>query len=96
MSLICSKPADWPWNSFRATAGLAAKPAFLKLDRVLGYFGDDEQIARRRYISFVAAANAPRSVRNSKHAFSRWRSALQSLDPRSRPRGHRLSGRPRL
>jgi REP-associated tyrosine transposase len=59
---ICSRPGDWRWSSFRATIGLVPKPAFLTLDRVLGYFGAEERIARRRYISFVEAADAPQSL----------------------------------
>lgn len=36
---ICSDPADWPWSSFRATAGLESCPRFLAVGRVRRLFG---------------------------------------------------------
>lgn len=47
-------PEHYPWSSFRATAGLAASPAFLTTDWVLGQFGKRRSSARRKYIAFVA------------------------------------------
>ena len=48
-------PADWPWSSYRATAGLAVRPSFLAVDRVLGYFGRDRREAQAAYRLFVLA-----------------------------------------
>lgn len=35
----CHDPADWPWSSFRATAGLEQCPRFLAAARVRRLFG---------------------------------------------------------
>jgi putative transposase len=50
---IVGHPADWPWSSYPATAGLAVRPSFLAVDRVLGYFGDDRREAQAAYRLFV-------------------------------------------
>jgi REP element-mobilizing transposase RayT len=61
---LCRKPADWPWSSYRATAG-AANAGFLALERLLPFFGADEDRARRRYCTYVregiGAARQPRA-----------------------------------
>ncbi len=50
---LCPTAADWPWSSYRATAGLA--PAgFLALDRLLPLLGTTDERARRRYREFIA------------------------------------------
>lgn len=36
---LCRDPADWPWSSFRATAGLDPCPRFLAARRVRRLFG---------------------------------------------------------
>ena len=58
---MVARPEDWPWSSFRATAGLPA-PAyspeaapFLTTAWLLGQFDTDETKARRRYIDFVSS-----------------------------------------
>jgi putative transposase len=33
---LCAHPADWPWTSYLATAGLHPRPAFLTTDWLLG------------------------------------------------------------
>jgi putative transposase len=50
---LCAGPASWSWSSFRATAGLAAAPPFLAVDRVLALFGGSEAHGRERYVKFV-------------------------------------------
>jgi REP element-mobilizing transposase RayT len=53
---ICRHPADWPWSSYRATAGLANAPAFLKDDWLLQVFGcGDVSEGRSRFRQFVDA-----------------------------------------
>lgn len=52
---ICADPDEWPWSSFAATAGLAAAPAFLDVERVLARFSESENEARRLYAEFVRA-----------------------------------------
>jgi len=46
-------PGQYGWSSYRATAGLCKRPAFLTLDWVLGQFGPSRTEARRRYREFV-------------------------------------------
>ena len=50
---IVQHPAEWPWSSYCATAGLAPCPSFLTIERVLGYFGDDRREAQAAYEEFV-------------------------------------------
>ena len=50
---LCSHPEEWPWTSYRATAGLEPAPTFLSVDALLSYFGDTPQRAVGRYISFI-------------------------------------------
>jgi putative transposase len=54
---LCSDPADWPWSSYRACAGLEYAPHFLAVDRVLRLFGRSPAAARRAYRAFVAAVS---------------------------------------
>jgi REP element-mobilizing transposase RayT len=44
---------EWPWSSYRATAGLAPRPAFLTCDYVLAQFGSDAEAAASVYAAFV-------------------------------------------
>jgi putative transposase len=58
---LCKLPEQWPWSSYRATAGFApAAPPFLTLDTVLGLFGRRET-ARRRYEQFVEERRSVRT-----------------------------------
>jgi REP element-mobilizing transposase RayT len=50
---LCDAPAQWPWSSFRGTAGLTEAPGFLAVDRVLGLFGGDRHAATAAYRRFV-------------------------------------------
>ena len=49
---ICHDPADWPWSSFRATAGLEPCPRFLAAARVRRLF-DRGAGAAETYAAFV-------------------------------------------
>ncbi len=51
---LCKHPAEWPWSSYRATAGLDESPAFLALDWVLRQFAPERASAQARYEAFVA------------------------------------------
>ena len=44
----------WPWSSYRATAGLAAAPAWLETDATLRRFGAKKGPAEEAYRKFVA------------------------------------------
>jgi REP element-mobilizing transposase RayT len=59
---ICAKAENWSWSSFRATAGIAARPYFLTLDRTLGYFSANPARAMQLYNDFVHEAGAPQSL----------------------------------
>jgi putative transposase len=48
-----ARPEDWPWSSYPATVGLVPVPGFLRTEWVLGLFGTDERLARRRFRAFV-------------------------------------------
>lgn len=55
---LCAIPEEWPWSSYRASAGLVDAPAFLAIDRLLSYFGDTSDRARARYRELVASTEA--------------------------------------
>jgi len=44
---------EWPWSSYRATAGLAACPLWLSRDWLLSQFGNSPRRAEDHYIRFV-------------------------------------------
>lgn len=45
---------DWPWSSYRATAGFIAKPKWLEVDWILSAFGKNKGIAQESYREFVS------------------------------------------
>jgi len=53
---------DWPWSSYRAITGLAAKPDYLTTDCILGLFGKKRAIAQQSYRQFVAEGKRQASV----------------------------------
>lgn len=52
---ICDRPEDWPWSSYRATAGLERTPRFLTTELLLGALGETYPQAQAAYREFVAA-----------------------------------------
>lgn len=52
---------DWPWSSYRATAGQADGPPWLQTDWLLGSFGRNRRRAGERYREFVAAGKGQAS-----------------------------------
>ena len=54
---ICASPYDARWTSFAATAGLAPAPDYLRVDEILGCFGQDRDTARRQYLEFVVGSS---------------------------------------
>ena len=50
---ICRRVEDWPRSSYRATMGLAPRPPFLAVDRLLDHFGPRRQTARENYEAYV-------------------------------------------
>lgn len=56
---IKANARDWPWSSYRATAGLIEPPAFLDLDWIDRVFGGPTRAdSQRRYREFIAAPPA--------------------------------------
>ena len=51
---LCDHPGEWPWSSYRATAGLEPPPEFLTCDWTLSFFGSDPERARAAYRAFIA------------------------------------------
>ncbi|MEK7817637.1 MAG: transposase, partial [Actinomycetota bacterium] len=51
---MVKQPKNYPWSSYRATAGLSSAPAFLTRDWLLRQFGREHHTAARRYREFVA------------------------------------------
>ena len=51
----CSAPAEWPWSSHGAAAGLRCCPPFLTLDMVRRWFGVTREEAATAYTAFVDA-----------------------------------------
>ena len=47
-------PAEWPWSSYRATAGLGDAPLWLTTDWLLSAFSSQRGEAVLRYAAFVA------------------------------------------
>jgi len=51
---LVERPEDWPWSSYRATAGLSPTPPFLDDTATLSLFGPgDERTLRARFIEHV-------------------------------------------
>ncbi|MHB8643961.1 MAG: REP-associated tyrosine transposase [Gaiellaceae bacterium] len=50
---ICRRPEEWPWSSYRASAGLDFPPPFLAVDALLALFGTRPHKARSAYAAFV-------------------------------------------
>lgn len=40
---LCDQPSDWPWNSYRASAGVEPSPAFLSEEELRNAFGGDAE-----------------------------------------------------
>lgn len=50
---LCASPFDARWTSFRAIAGLAPAPEFLRVGEILEHFGRDPDRARDLFVDFV-------------------------------------------
>lgn len=51
---MCYEAADWPWSSYRSTAGLCQANEFLKIEALLAVFDENKQKAQEKYRLFVA------------------------------------------
>ena len=63
---LCVHPAEWPWSSYRATAGLVRPPRFLRTSWLLRQFSPRLDVARAAYVAFVDEGG--RSERPRPHA----------------------------
>jgi len=52
---MVKKPDEWPWSSYKATAGLQVVPEFLTTDWILDYFSKNKSEAREFYRKFIRA-----------------------------------------
>ncbi len=59
---LCAQPADWPWSSYRALAGLSAAPRFLAVDAALQHFGRERRAAQHAFAAFVREGLAATGV----------------------------------
>ena len=50
---LCDAPGDWPWSSYRATAGLESPPPWLSVDAVWPRFGRTPDAAQAEFVAFV-------------------------------------------
>lgn len=101
-----SRPQDWPWSSYRATAGLERAQPFFDSEWVLSQFAPTERVAQARYRAFVQEGIGLRSplrsargglVLGSESFAARVLGLLEDrpLSP-EHPRSQRLAIRPPL
>jgi len=50
---------DWPWSSYRATAGISRAHSCLTTDGVLAGFGKQKKRAQMAYRTFVKEGRGP-------------------------------------
>jgi len=53
-AVMVADVTDYPWSSYRATAGLPLAPEWLMVDWIRTQFGKTAAVAQRRYTDFVA------------------------------------------
>jgi len=103
---MVKKIERYGWSSYPATLGLAACPAWLATDWILGQFAKTRAVARRRYAQFVAdgagSASPWTEVRGqallgSEDFVEKMRPLLKDVrDLKELPRPQRLLHRPSL
>jgi putative transposase len=65
---IVTRPENWPWSSYRATAGLGRSEGFLFTDWVLSQFGSNRSAARKAYCRYVEEGAGIASPWDKTHA----------------------------
>ena len=98
--------ADWPWSSFRSSAGVEPQPPWLQLSPLLSMLHHDRAMAMQRYVEFVAlgiGAPSPwealkgQVILGSETFAERLRPALkQHAQHQDKPRAQRFAARPAL
>jgi putative transposase len=69
---LCAAPEEWAWSSHAATVGGGGAPAWLAVERLLGFFGLDGGEPRARYAEFVAGQMMRDSVVKSRTRSAAW------------------------
>jgi REP element-mobilizing transposase RayT len=86
---LVNQPEDWPWSSYRATAGLSAVPAFLSTESTLRLFGDEPAaVLQERFSATVAVPSDPAltdRIRSNERVLGTriFKDLLASSEPRS-------------
>lgn len=103
---LVASPADYPWSSYGATAGLTNKVPFLCTDWILSQFGNNRETAQDQYRDFVMAGIGKESPwRNLRgQSILGGEDFLEKLSPylegksgeKEIPRRARFAGRPPL
>ncbi len=102
---MAQNPEDWPWSSYRATAGLGDLPEFLTVDWVLGQFSDQRRQAQDLYRVFVEEGRGEKLMEEIKGGiFLGSKAFVEKLGPRLEervsekefPKVQRLAARPAL
>jgi putative transposase len=52
---LVAGPSEWPWTSYRATAGTEPAPSFLRLERVRSFFAWTKSDGTDEFARFVSA-----------------------------------------
>ena len=52
---IVEKPEEYKWSSYQYYIGMKKAPGWLKIDFILGYFGEKANTAMKRYHAFIHA-----------------------------------------
>jgi REP element-mobilizing transposase RayT len=52
---MVARPGDWPWSSYRASAGHVPPPGFLALDRLFRLFDEPGRDRQATFVEFVTA-----------------------------------------
>jgi hypothetical protein len=50
---LVKRPEQWRWSSYKATIGLAKRPAFLTVDWILSQFDGRKRVSMEKYRRFV-------------------------------------------
>jgi putative transposase len=101
-----SRPREWRWSSYRATAGFTAPPKALTMVEMLDYFGRRKATAQEKYRRYVQEGIAQNSIWENLEAQSLLgvEGFAEALRPhvsgkvkmKEIPKGQRLMGRPSL
>ena len=97
---LASDVADWPWSSYRGTAGLEAAPSWLNIEWTTWAFKADTLAeGQRRYIAYVnepRRATRPRNPNTEIYGSAQFKAQVAALLERDEEREMpRLVARPR-